>query len=254
MDVRKINGSVKGKPLYTRARSNQQDEMFFPAIRKTYCLEKQTKTDILHHRSLQQNKSTLNQVKSTFRLPRINVKRESFSVCKKCHSHFNCASTRKRSTSDNKTSSLNALWAKKLNSEFQDASKLSKFVTDLSSCQKLLKSLRIVDLEMSKKEARFHRENSLKICRMELIPRRTIQSKNNTVKKQPRTELQVTYPTLQLSSTDKNAIFSSSPSPCWSMESLDSIVGGSLTLTQPPPDIMSSCSPSEIEFTPPSTP
>lgn len=89
---------------------------------------------------------------------------------------------------------------------------------------------------------------------MELFPRHTRKAIKSHPVKLSRPELQATYPTLKLAPIDKNAIFALSPSLSLSVESLDSIIGGALTLTQPPPDILSSCSPSEIDFTPPSTP
>lgn len=255
MDLRKINSSVKGRKLYTRTRMNQEDGKRFPAIAKNYFLENQEKTDTsLNHPSPMQNRSTLNQLKSTFRLPRINVKRESFSVCKRCYFRSNPCTLGSSSFADNNISSLNSFGTEKINFQLQDDMKMSRSGTDLTSTRRLLKSLRIVDIEMSRNKTKFQRENSLKICRMELNPRCTRKPKNEAVKKLPRPEAQATYPTLKLSSTDKNAIFSLSPSISWSMESLDSIVGGSLSLTKPPPDVLSSCSPSEIEFTPPSTP
>lgn len=250
-DVRKLNSCyVRGKKLYTRA--SQGDEKCFPVITNNYSHEKQRKTETsLRHPSRQETKSTSNQPKTTFRLPRINVKRESFSVCKRWYSHDNlCTST--SNSFDNKAS-LDSFAAKKIN--FHDTVKLSAVGANLSSSQRLLQSLRIVDLNINENKPRFQRENSLRICPMELFPRCTRKPKNSTVTcTLSRPELQATYPILQLSPTDKNAIFALSPSLSLSVESLDSILGGSLTLTQPPPDILSSCSPSEIEFTPPSTP
>lgn len=254
MDIRKRNPFIK---INTRTRPNQEDGKRLPAITKKYSIAKQKKTDAsFNYPSPQQNKSTLNQLKSTFRLPRINVKRESFSVCKRCYSHSNLCTSSGTICSDNSISSLNSFGTRKIDFQLQDAMKVTRSGTDLVSTERLLKSLRIVDLEISGSKMKFQRENSLRICRMELIPRCTRKHKKNTVKELSRSELQATYPTLKLSATDKNAILSLSPSTSFSMESLDSIVGGSLSLTQPPPDFLSSCSPSETEltFTPPSTP
>lgn len=241
MDVRKDNSRhvrETEKKLYIA--TSQEDRKYFPVITNNYSCEKQRKTDTsLHHPSQQETKRT------NFRLPRINVKRESFGVCKRCQSYDNlCTST--------SSSSLNSFATKKIN--YQGTVKLSGHGANTRSSQRLLQSLRIVDLKISENKPRFQRENSLRICRMELFPRRQGKPvKSNTVRVS-KPEPQATYPTLKLAPIDRSAIFSISPSLSYSVESLDSIVGGPLTLTYPPPDILSSCSPSEIEFTPPSTP
>lgn len=251
MDVRKHNSRhVRGKKLYTPA--SQENGKCFPVIRNDYPYEKQRNTDTsLHHPSEQETKSTLNKPKTPFRLPRINVKRESFSVCKRCYSHANLFTSTSNSC-DNNTSSLNSFATKKIN--YQGTMKLSGDGANSRSSKRLLESLRIVDLKISENKPRFQRENSLRICRMELFPRRKGKSIKNSTVTLSKPELQATYPTLKLAPIDRNTIFALSPSLSMSVESLDSIIGGPLTLTQPPPDILSSCSPSEIEFTPPSTP
>ena len=257
MDVRKSNSSVTGKKTCTWTQPNQGDERYFPVITKQYSLQNRKKTDAsLNHPNSKRNK--LNKLNTTFCLPRINVNREPSSVYKKCHSYSNlCSTSTTNNLLDGNTSMLNSSVTKKANFASQSAKKTFRSSTDLTSTQRLLKSLRIVDREKGEKQKRFQRENSLKICRMELIPRCTKRSKNNAVpdvQKLSRTELHVAYPTVRLTSTDKSALFFSSPSISFSMESLDSIIGGTLSLTRPPPDMLSSCSPSEIEFTPPSTP
>lgn len=257
MDIRKRNYSVRRKKTSTWTQLNQGDGKYFPAIAKKYSLENRKKTNAsLNHLNSKRNK--LNQLKTTFCLPRINVNREPFSIYKKSHSHSNLRSTSTiNNISDGNTSMQNSFETRKVNFTPQDAKKTSRWDTDLTSTQRLLKSLRIVDHDKGEKKTRFQRENSLNICRMELIPRCTKKPKIKAVpvvQKLSRTELHVAYPTLRLTSTDKSAIFFSSPSISFSMESLDSIVGGTLSLTRPPPDMLSSCSPSEIEFTPPSTP
>ena len=250
MDIRKPNSRyVRGKKLFTRAR--QEEEKCFPAITNNYPYERKRKTETsFHDPSQQETKTTPTKEKTAFRLPRINVKRESFSVCKRCYSHANLC-TSPSSNFDNNTSPFNSFAAKKIN--FHGTVKLTGAGANSRSSQRLLQSLRIVDLKISDNKPRFQRENSLRICPMELFPRHTRKAKNRPVKLS-RPELQATYPTLKLAPIDKNAIFALSPSLSLSVESLDSIIGGPLTLTQPPPDILSSCSPSEIDFTPPSTP
>ena len=254
MDVRKLNSRyARGKKLYTRA--NQEEEKCFPAITNNYQYARQRKTEAsFRDRSQQETKTTLKQEKKAFRLPRINVKRESFSVCKRCYSHANLC-TSSSNNLDSNTSPFNSLAAKKFN--FHGTVKLAGGGDNSRSSQRLLQSLRIVDLNISENKPTFQRENSLRICPMELFPRHTrkaIKAIKSHPVKLSRPELQATYPTLKLAPIDKNAIFALSPSLSLSVESLDSIIGGPLTLTQPPPDILSSCSPSEIDFTPPSTP
>lgn len=251
MDVRKHDSRhVRGKKLYNEA--SQEDGKIFPVITNNYSYERPKKTDTsLHHPSRQETISTLNKPKTQFRLPRINVKRESFSVCKRCYSHANlCTST--SNSFDNNTSSLTSFATKTIN--YQGTMRLSGDGANSKSSQRLLQSLRIVDLKISDNKPRFERENSLRICRMELFPRRMGKSIKNSTVTLSRPELRATYPALKLAPIDRNAIFALSPSLSLSVESLDSIIGGPLTLTHPPPDILSSCSPSEIEITPPSTP
>lgn len=251
MDVKKLDSRYDGgKKFYTRS-TGQGDEKFFPLITNNYSYEKQRKmvATSLNQPRRQESKSTSNQQKKSFRLPKINVKRESFSVDKRCYFRDNLCTS---NTFDKNASSLNSFAAKEIN--IQDAMKLSGVGADLSSTQRLLQSLRILDLNITGKKPRFQRENSLRICPLELLPRPTrnlIRKKTITLS---RPEIQATYPTLRLSTADKNAIFTLSPSPSVSVESLDSIIGGPPTLTQPPPDILSSRSPSDLELTPPSTP
>jgi len=250
MDVRKLNSRyARGKTLYTRA---SQEEKCFPAITNNYQYERQRKTETpFLDRSQQETKTTLKQEKKPFRLPRINVKRESFSVCKRCCSHANLC-TSSSNNLDSNTSPFNSFAAEKIN--FHGTVKLTGAGFNSRSSQRLLQSLRIVDLNISENKPRFQRENSLRICPMELFPRHTRKAIKSHPVKLSRPELQATYPTLKLAPIDKNAIFALSPTLSLSVESLDSIIGGPLTLTHPPPDILSSCSPSEIDFTPPSTP
>lgn len=256
---RKTDTSQKEKSIHMSARPNQKGKTYFPAITKTTSREKKNKTDELNYRRADQNKQRpLHRAVSSFSLPQIKVKQESSRVCQRWLSHSNlCASTRESSLLDNKTSSLHSLRTKKINSVLQEDTKTPNFATDLSSTQNLWKSLRIINFEISGKEKRMskvQKEESLKIGRMELIPRRARKPKENTVKLiSPRAELQVTYPTLKLTPIDQCTFFSS-PSPSLSMGSLDSIIYGPLTLTQPPPDVTSSCSPSENESTSPSSP
>lgn len=256
MEFRKTDASQKEKSIHMSARQNQKGKTYFPAITKTTSREKQNKTDGLYYRRADQNKQRpLHRVVSSFSLPQIKVKQESTRVCQRWLSHSNLfTSTRESSLSDNKTSSLHSLRTKKINSELQEDTKTPNFVTDLSSTQNLLKSLRIINFEISGKEKEeVQKEESLRIGRMELTPRRARKPKENAVKLiSPRAELQVTYPTLKLTPIDQ-CIFFSSPSPSLSMGSLDSILYGPLTLTQPPPDVTSSCSPSENESTTPSS-
>lgn len=251
MDVRKLNCRyARGKKLYTRA--SQEEEKCFPAITNNYQYERQRKTEMsFRDRSQQETKTIQKQEKKTFRLPRINVKRESFSVCKRCYSHANLC-TSSSNNFDSNTSPFNSFAAEKVN--FHGTVKFAGAGVDSMSSQRLLQSLRIVDLNVSENKPRFQRENSLRICPKELFPRHTRTAIRSQPVKLSRPELRATYPTLKLAPIDKNAVFSLSPSLSLSVESLDSIIGGPLTLTHPPPDILSSCSPSEIDFTPPSTP
>ncbi|XP_022799606.1 uncharacterized protein LOC111337537 [Stylophora pistillata] len=253
MDVRKLNKSHydRGKKLYPPA-MGQREEKYFPIITKNYSYGKERKTMTRSFDQLcrqEKSKGTSNQQKNAFRLPKINVKRESFSVCQRCHSRDNLY---KRSKFENSSSSLNSFAAKKVT--FQDTVKLPGDGPDSNSSQRLLQSLRILDLDVSGKKSKFQRDNSLRICPVELLPRPT----RNIIRKETITlskpGIKATYPTLQLSTIDKNAIFTFSPSPSLSFESLDSIIGGPRTLTQQPPDIFSSRSPSELELTPLSTP
>lgn len=251
MDVRKLNSRYAGgKKFYTRA--SQEEEKCFPAITNNYQYERQRKTETsFRDRSQQETKTTLKQEKKAFRLPRISVKRESFSMCKRCYSHANLC-TSSSNNFDSNTSPFNSFATKKVN--FHGTVKFAGAAANSRSSQRLLQSLRIVDLNISENKPSFQRENSLRICPMELFPRHTRKAIKSHPVKLSRPELQATYPTLKLAPIDKNAIFALSPSLSLSVESLDSIIGGALTLTQPPPDILSSCSPSEIDFTPPSTP
>ena len=249
MDVRKVNSRyARGEKLYTRA--SQEEEKCFPAITNNYAYERQGKIETsFRDRSQQEAKTTLKQEKKAFRLPRINVKRESLSVCKRCYSHAN-PYTSSSNDFDSNTLPFNSFAAK----NFQGTVKFAGAGANSKNSQRLLQSLRIVDLNISENKPRFQRENSLKICPKELFPRHTRKAIRSHPVKLSRPELQATYPTLKLAPIDKNAIFALSPSLSLSVESLDSIIGGPLTLTHPPPDILSSCSPSEIDFTPPSTP
>ena len=252
MNVRKFNSSHydKEKKLYAPEMA-QREEKCFPIITKSYSYGQQRKTitKSLNLPSRQESKCTSNLQKKAFRLPQINVKRESFSVCQRYHSRDNLCKTNKF---DNNSSSFHSFAAKKVT--FQDTAKLPGDGPDLYSSKRLLQSLRILDLDISRKKPRFQRDNSLRICPVELSPRptRNIIRKDTITLSKPR--IKATYPTLRLTTIDKNAIFTFSPSPSVSFESLDSIIGGPPTLTHPPPDILSSRSPSELELTPPPTP
>lgn len=244
MEVRKINYSVKG-----RVKHEEDRKLEFPVVAKLNQHERKLA-------SVSSSDSFKNEVKTSFRLPRINLNR-ALSHCSRSYSHSNLygKSVIKSlpnigTTKSNRRQQTNVLR--------KDAEvKISRSNTDLNVCEKLLKSMKIVHAQITDKRTKFQEETSLNICRMELTPRLQRTPRKETILKQKlaRTELQVIYPTLRLTSTDRKAIFTTSPSLSWSMESLDSILGGgALTLTQPPPEILSSCSPSECELTPPSTP
>lgn len=257
MDVKKRNFSVEGKRIYAKRQANQEDGKWFPAMSTYHSLGSRTKMNVSSNliRNVPQNK--LNQVNTTFCLPRIRVNREPTSVSKRWYSQYNlCSISTSNDRLDHKTSTFNSIGARKRDFQFKDGLAISREENAFNSSRRLMKTLRIVDFEITEKNTKLQQEKSLSICRMELVPRCTGKPKNKTtpMQKLSRSELQVTFPILKLTSTDQSAIFSSSPSLSWSMESLDSIVGGTLSLTQPPPEILSSCSPSTTEVTPPSTP
>ena len=153
---RKTDASQKEKSIHMSARPNQKGKTYFPAITKTTSREKKNKTDELYYRRADQNKRRpLHRVVSSFSLPQIKVKQESSRVCQRWLSHSNlCTSTRESSLLDNKTSSLHSLRTKKINSVLQEDTKTPNFATDLSSTQNLLKSLRIINFEISGDEKR----------------------------------------------------------------------------------------------------
>lgn len=244
MEVRKINYSVKG-----RAKHEEDRKLKFPVIAK---LDQQERKNA----PLSSSDSFKNEVKTSFRLPRINLNR-TLSHCNRSYSHGNFyGKSGIRSLANIGITTSNR--RQQTNVFRKDAEvKISPSNTELNVCEKLLKSVKIVHAQISDKRTKFQEETCLNICRMELTPRLPRTPKEETIQKQKLapTEFQVIYPTLRLTSTDRKAIFKTSPSLSWSMESLDSILGGgALTLTQPPPEILSSCSPSECELTPPSTP
>ncbi|XP_068743000.1 uncharacterized protein [Montipora capricornis] len=254
MDASKNNSTEKGRKIFTQRRKEQRSRNFnFPAMAKLN--QEKTNAESLPP----PNQSKFSQLKTSLQLPRINLNR-TFSLCKRSFSHNNLyGKSTIRSLPRVETSPLNSICTQEINVMSEAAKvKISRSHTDLTATQKLLKSLRVVDLQITENRTKIQEEKSLNICRMKLTPRQPRPPEKGIIlgHKLERNKLQVIYPTLRLTSTDRKAIFTTSPSLSWSsMESLDSILGdGTLTLSQLPPDILSSCSPSEYEFTPPSTP
>ena len=243
MDVWKADSSLKRRKFY--ASSSEKNNNCLPAITKNYPCASRIKIQTFHQPACGKNAAN---AARTPRLHQFKVKREVH--CKSFQSPTNMYRS---------------------NTMEQDSSFLNTQITNTSHSKSLVKLPRIkhgdcgrplgppkfhkgVDLKISDKQPGFYKNNCLKISAIQLLPKSLKKPENNTVITARVPPIQPIFPTLQLSPTEKNVMVAVSSALSMSVESLDSIIGGPLTLTQPPPDLLSSCSPSEFEFSASSTP